>query len=192
VPGADLPAPAGKPASIPSEAPFVPVDSQALQGGSSVLPWVTGAGVVVLVIALGAVPAAVRRRSLRRRLADGSPGALWEELLATTADLRITVPRTATARQLARQLAEQLGGAEPAAVPALRTLALAQERAVYGPPGPGTDDPSLPMALRSVRRALLRRASRAQRLRAALWPASTVLEAAGWLTTHAPRRVRAA
>jgi transglutaminase-like putative cysteine protease len=192
VPGADLPAPAGKQAAIPSEAPFVPVNSQALQGGSSILPWVTGAGLVVLLIALGALPAAVRRRALRRRLADGSPGALWEELLATTADLGIAVPRTATARQLARQLAEQLGGAEPAAVPAVRTLALAQERAVYGPPGPATDDPSLPMALRSVRRALLRRASRAQRLRAALWPASTVVEAAGRLTAHAPRRFRAA
>jgi transglutaminase-like putative cysteine protease len=192
VPSAGVPVPAGPTAQVGQDAPLVPVDQQARQGGTSLLPWLTGAGLIAVVLVLGAVPSGLRRLARRRRLADGSPDALWEELLATTADLGIPVPGTATARQFARQLAEQLAGGEPAAVPAVRTLALAQERAVYGPPGTATGDPALPMALRSVRRALLRRASRGQRLRATLWPASTLADAAGWLTSHAPRRFRAA
>jgi transglutaminase-like putative cysteine protease len=191
VPGAELPVPTGPTAQIGQDAPYVPVDQQALPDSRPLLPWLTGAGVTVLVLALGAVPAALRRRSRRRRLDDGSPGALWAELLATTTDLGIVVPDTATTRQLAGQLAEQLSGVEPAAVAAVRTLALAQERAVYGPPGTPGPDPAAATALRSVRRALLRRASRGRRLRAALWPASTLADAAGWLTDHAPRRLRA-
>jgi transglutaminase-like putative cysteine protease len=189
VPGAELPVPTGPTAQLGEEAPFVPVDQQALQDGTPLLPWLTGAG-VALVLTLGLVPPALRRRSRRRRLDDGSPGALWEELLATTTDLGIAVPDTATTRQLARQLAEQLSGAEPAAVAAVRTLALVQERAVYGPPGADGPDPTTATALRSVRRALLRRATRGQRLRATLWPASTLGAAAGWLAAHAPRRLR--
>jgi transglutaminase-like putative cysteine protease len=192
VPGAALPVPAGPSAQIPRDTPIVPLDRQALQGSSPLLPWLTGTGVAVLLLVLGAVPPALRRRARRRRLADGSPGALWAELLATTADLGIDVPGTSTTRQLARQLAEQLSDAEPAAVTAVRTLALAQERAVYGPPGTAGADPALPRALQSVRRALLRRASRRQRLQAMLWPASTLADAAGWLGAHAPRRLRSA
>jgi transglutaminase-like putative cysteine protease len=190
VPGAELPVPAGPTAQLPRDTPFVPLDQQALQGSSPLLPWLTGTGVAVLLLVLAAVPSALRRRARRGRLADGSPGALWAELLAITADLGIDVPGAATTRQLARQLAEQLAGAEPAAITAVRTLALAQERAVYGPPGTADADAALPMALQSVRRALLRRASRAQRLRATLWPASALVDAVGWLSAHAPRRLR--
>jgi transglutaminase-like putative cysteine protease len=191
VPGAGLPVPAGPTARIGRDDNYVPLDQQALSGDTSPVPWLTGAGLTVLVLGVGVLPSAVRRRARRNRLSDGSPGALWAELLATTTDLGIPVPGTATARQLARQLAEQLVGVEPAAVAALRTLALAQERAVYGPPRTAGPDAAAAMALRAVRRALLWRASRGQRLRATLWPASTLADAAGWLTAHAPRRPRA-
>ena len=192
VPGADLPLPSGATAQLDRDDQFVPLDQQALQDDASLAPWLTGAGLTVLLLALGAVPLLVRRRVRGRRLADGSAGALWEELLATTTDLGIAVPGTTTARQLARQLAEQLAGAEPAAVPAVRALALAQERSVYGPPTTAGPDPAAATALRTVRRALLRQATRSQRLRAALWPASTLGDAVGWLTAHAPRPVRSA
>jgi transglutaminase-like putative cysteine protease len=190
VPTAGVPTAAGPSAQLPDEAPFVPVDQQALQGSGSVLPWFAAAGLTAVLLGLAALPSAARRRTRRRRLADGSPGALWEELLATAADLGIAVPGASTVRQLARQLAEQLAGAEPAAVAAVRTLALAQERAVYGPPVASGPDPVSAMALRAVRRALLRQASRGRRLRAALWPPSTLAAAASWLAAHAPRRLR--
>jgi transglutaminase-like putative cysteine protease len=184
--------PAGPTAQLGRDEPYIPVDQQALQDHPSLVPWVTGAGLTALVLALGAVPALVRRRARRRRLADGTPAALWAELLATTTDLGIDVPDAVTARQLARRLAEQLSGAEPAAVAAVRTLALAQERSVYGRPGPTPPDRSAPGALRTVRRALLRQASRGQRLRAVLWPASTLAGGHRWVTARAPRRLRTA
>ena len=189
-PGAELPVPAGPSAQLDRDDQYVPLDQQALQDDTSLLPWFTGAGLAVLLLGLGAIPPAVRRRARRRRLVDGSPGALWEELLATTTDLGIPVPGTATARQVAGQLAGQLAGVEPAAVAALRTLALAQERAVYGRPGSAGPDTAAATALRTVRRGLLRQASRGQRLRATLWPASTLTDAADWLTAHATARLR--
>ncbi|WP_369137680.1 transglutaminase family protein [Modestobacter versicolor] len=191
-PGAELPLPSGPTAELDRDDQFIPLDTDALADDPSPLPWVAGGGLTVLVLALAAVPAAVRRRAARRRLADGTPGELWAELLATATDLGISVPGTTTARQLARQLAEQLSGAEPAAVTAVRTLALAQERAVYGPPTASGPDPAAATALRTVRRALLRQASRGQRLRAAVWPASTLAEAGRWVTAHTPRSLRAA
>jgi transglutaminase-like putative cysteine protease len=189
-PGAELPVPTGPTAQLDRDDQYVPLDQQALQDDASLLPWLSGAGLAAVLLGLGAVPPAVRRGARRRRLVDGSPGALWEELLATTTDLGIAVPGTATARQVAGQLAEQLAAVEPAAVAAARTLALAQERAVYGRPGTAGPDPAAASALRTVQRALLRQASRGQRLRATLWPASTLADAAGWLTAHTPRRVR--
>jgi len=192
-PGADVPAPAGPsvPAEQQQEAP-VPEPSTATQQQTNVLPWLTGAGVAVLTLGLAAVPAVLRRRARRARSADGSPGALWAELLATTTDLGIDVPRTGTARQVAEVLAERVSGTDPAARPAVRALALAQERAVYGPPGGAGPDPALPAALRAVQRALLAGGSRGDRVRAVLWPASTLADLAGALSARLPRRLRAA
>jgi hypothetical protein len=76
-------------------------------------------------------------------------------------------------------------------VSAVRELALAEERSVYGRPAAG-DGPPLREALGTVRRGLLRTASRRQRLTAALWPASTVGAAAQWLAAHTPGRPRSA
>ncbi|WP_138756606.1 DUF3488 and transglutaminase-like domain-containing protein [Modestobacter altitudinis] len=191
-PNAGVPVPAGPTATIDRDDQYVPIDVEALQDERSLAPWYAGAGGAVVLLGLLAAPGVLRRRARRRRLADGSAGALWEELLASTADLGVDVPVTGTTRQVARELAEWLSGTEPAAVPAVRVLALAQERAVYGPPASAGADPGSATALRTVRRALLRRASRGQRLRAALWPASTLAEVTGWLTAHTPRRLRAA
>ncbi|MBB3675627.1 transglutaminaseTgpA domain-containing protein [Modestobacter versicolor] len=192
VPGAELPLPSGPTAELDRDDEFTPLDTDALADDPSPLPWLAGTGAAALVLALAALPALQRRRTRRRRLDDGTPGELWAELLATTTDLGITVTGTSTARQLARQLAEQLSGAEPAAVTAVRTLALAQERAVYGPPGTAGADPAAATALRTVRRGLLRQATRGQRLRANVWPASTLADAGRWVTARTPRPLRAA
>jgi hypothetical protein len=191
-PNAGVPVPAGPTATIDRDDQYVPVDVDALQDHRSPAPWFAGAGGAVVLLGLLATPGVLRRRVRRRRLADGSPGALWDELLATSADLGVDVPVTGTTRQVARDLAEWLSGTEPAAIPAVRTLALAQERAVYGPPASAAPDPGSATALHTVRRALLRRASRGQRLRAALWPSSTLADVTGWLSAHTPRRLRAA
>jgi hypothetical protein len=191
VPGATPPAPTGPQAQINRDDQYIPLDLPTTDPGSALTRWVTGGGLAVLALLLAAVPWAARRRQRAQRVADGRPGALWDELLATTTDLGIRVPETATPRTLARRLAELVSGASPAAVSAVRELALAEERSVYGPPGAGTA-PELREALGEVRRGLLRTVSRPRRLAAALWPASTVAAAAGWLAAHTPRRPRSA
>jgi transglutaminase-like putative cysteine protease len=190
--------------AVPDAAPVLPTGPQARpDGGNQSTPlslpdtapaspltgWLTGGGVAALALVLAAVPWAVRRRQRSQRLSDGRPGALWDELLATTTDLGIPVPRTATARASARQLADRVAGVAPAAAPAVRELALAEERSVYGPPGAGVT-PQLRDALAEVRRGLLRTVPRRRRLGAAVWPASTVGSVAEWLSSHTPRRPR--
>ena len=191
-PAAEAPVPNGATVDLDREDEAIP-ELAAPQAAPerSLTPWFTGAGVAVLVLALAAAPLLARRRLRRARLADGRPEALWDELLDTTTDLAVEVPGTATARQLARQLAERLSGAEPAAVAAVRTLALAHEQSVYGrPTGATGTDPALREALDVVRRGLVRSATRPERLRAALWPASTLAAAGRWLSAHAPRPLR--
>jgi len=194
VPGADVdvPVPTAPTAPVDRGEETAPLATGPTEQGTSLLPWLSGTGAAVLLVGLAALPGLVRRRVRRRRLADGSPGALWTELLALTTDLGIPVPRTTTARQLARQLADEFSGAEPEAVPAVHALAGAQERAVYGPPGAPVEGTALPRALETVRRALLRGAERGARWRATLWPASTLADAAARLTARLPRRLRSA
>jgi transglutaminase-like putative cysteine protease len=191
LPGTTPTAPAGPQAEIDRGGQFTPLNLPAADSGSALTSWLTGGGLGVLAVVLAAVPWAARRRQRSQRITDGRPGALWDELLATTTDLGITAPPTATPRTLARQLAELVSGASPAAVSAVRELALAEERSVYGPPGAGAA-PGLRDALGEVRRGLLRTVPRRRRLAATLWPASTVAAAAAWLATHTPRRPRSA
>jgi transglutaminase-like putative cysteine protease len=181
--------PTGPQAQLDRGDQFTPLNLPAPSAGARPVTWLTGGGVVLLALVLAAVPWATRRRQRSRRLADGRPAALWDELLATATDLGIAVPGTATPRALARQLAELVAGVDPAAVPAVRELALGEERSVYGPPGCG-GTPDLAGALAEVRRGLLRTASRRHRLAAALWPASTVAGAVGWLVARRPRGPR--
>jgi transglutaminase-like putative cysteine protease len=190
VPGAPVPAPTGPEAQLDRDDQFTPVALPAGRSGVGTA-WATAAATVLAVLLVGALPWAARRRQRAARLADGRPGALWDELLATTTDLGIAVPRTGTPRTLARQLAELTSAVDPAAVPAVRELALAEERAVYGPPGAAAGG-APGAALAVVRRALLRTVSRPRRLAAALWPASTVGAAARWLAARVPRRPRSA
>ncbi|MGY5882186.1 transglutaminaseTgpA domain-containing protein [Modestobacter lacusdianchii] len=192
-PSAEAPVPAGPTAQLDRDDQQVPLALPTDAEPSSLLPWLAGAAGVLLLVAVAGVPLLARRRLRRARLADGRAAALWDELLDTTTDLGIEVAGASTARQLARQLAERLSGAEPAAVAGLRTLALAEERSVYGPPTdrPGPD-PQLTEALGTVRRALLRSATRSQRLRAACWPVSTLAAAGRWVTAHTPRPLRSA
>ncbi|WP_249523651.1 transglutaminase family protein, partial [Modestobacter marinus] len=192
-PGADVPVPAAPTAELDRDDQYVPPLAPQAAPQQELTPWLLGATGTLVVLALAAVPFLVRRRQRAARLAEGRPGALWDELLATTLDLGVELPGTSTARQLARELAHRLADTDPAVVAAVRTLALAQERAVYGPPAgrPGAD-PTLRGALTTVRRALLRSATRGQRVRAAVWPASTLTAAAGWAAARAPRRPRSA
>ncbi|WP_156119343.1 transglutaminase family protein [Modestobacter caceresii] len=192
-PDVGAPLPAAPSAELDRDDQYVPPLAPQAVPQQQLRPWLLGAAGTLVVLALAAVPFAVRRRQRAARLADGRPGALWDELLATTADLGVELPGTSTARQLALELAQRLAATDPAAVPAVRTLALAQERSVYGPPAgrPGPD-PTLTEALTTVRRALLRSSSRGQRIRAAVWPASTLATAARWTAARAPRRPRPA
>ncbi|MFQ1001048.1 transglutaminaseTgpA domain-containing protein [Modestobacter sp. SSW1-42] len=192
-PQVEAPVPAAPTAELDRDDEPVPTAAPLTQPTRDLTPWLTGAAGALLLLGVAALPWAARRRQRSARLADGGPGALWDELLATANDLHVEVPGTTTSRQLARQLAERLSGAEPAAVAAVRTLALAQERAVYGPPATAGDrDPALAAALQTVRRAMLRSVSRSQRLRAVVWPASTVGTAARWLAARTPGRPRPA
>jgi hypothetical protein len=189
VPGAPVPLPTAPQAEIDRDDQFTPL-ALPQDRSSDLAGWAAWAGGTALVLLLAAAPWAVRRRQRAARLADGSPGALWDELLATTTDLGIEVPGTRTPRALARQLAELVSGADPAAVPAVRELALAEERSVYGRPG-APQSPRLTDALVVVRRGLLGTVPRRQRLAAALWPASTVGAAAQWVAARLPGRPRA-
>lgn len=132
--------------------------------------WLAGAGAVVGGAALLALPAAARGVQGRRRLADGSPGALWDELAATATDLGLPRDPAWTPRETARALAT--AAPEGVAREAIDVLARAEERASYGPAAAPGDAARLVMALRIARRGLVAGADRRARLRARLWPAS--------------------
>jgi hypothetical protein len=145
-----------------------------------------GAGAVLLVAALLALPAGARAWQRRRRLADGTAGALWDELAATALDVGLRVHPSWTPRQAARELTRLVSRPERPAVvgDAVDRLARAEEAASYGPAGRVAAGPELTEALRTARRGLLATASPRVRLRTLLWPASLVAAvragAAGW------------
>jgi hypothetical protein len=147
--------------------------------------------VVVLIAVLIGVPGSVRVLQRRRRLAEGTAGALWDELGATALDAGVGLHPSWTPRQAARALTGVLtrpGGApDQAAADAVQRLALAEEAASYGP-APGAEPPGLPAALRAARRGLLRAVPWRTRLRARLWPASLVT-GAGTRLAAAVRRL---
>jgi transglutaminase-like putative cysteine protease len=127
--------------------------------------------VLLALLALGAaaLPAGVRLLQRRRRLADGSAQALWDELTATADDLGLERDPAWTPREAGRALADRALGAPGAG--AIGRLARAEELASYGPAGSGRED-GLDGALRTARRELLGSVDRPTRLRAAFWPAS--------------------
>ncbi|RBY85572.1 DUF3488 and transglutaminase-like domain-containing protein [Blastococcus sp. TF02A-30] len=149
-----------------------PLATGPLSGGGSSgagrwLPWT---GAVLGAAALLGLPAAARAGLRRRRLADGSPGALWDELAATAADLGLPRDPAWTPRETAAALAT--AAPEGPARAAIGQLARAEERASYGPASATDGGAGLAEALRAARRGLAHRAGRRARLRALLWPAS--------------------
>ncbi len=163
----------------------VPLPQTAPEQAGSWAPVLRGAGVVLAVLALAGAPAGLRVLQRRRRLATGSPAALWDELAATALDLGRTADPARTPRQVAEQLteaAEPGGGAHrqhrrqvPASgvAEAVTRLARAEEAASYARPGsvPAVG-PELRADLATARRGLLAAAPRGARLRALLWPPS--------------------
>jgi transglutaminase-like putative cysteine protease len=158
-----------------------------------VRPAAIAGGATLLVLLLVAAPALGRIRRRRRRLADGSPGALWDELLATARDLGIPLAAARTPRQTARDLAGLMAGSadrpagpeggrtrrpDPArlGIEGVRRLALAEEAATFAPPGRAATAEQLRPFLRAARQALLGATPLRGRLRALLWPASLLAE----------------
>ena len=183
--GVELPAPA-----VPSQAAPIPQEDLAAQAAptgeaagaaSAVLgPLLAGAGGVLLAGLLLAAPAGARALQRRRRVAAGTAGALWDELTATALDLGMAWDPARTPRQVAGELATQLtdfgASTDAAAHAAVHRLARAEEAASYGRASgsPAAGHPDEVLALRTVRSAMLRSASRRSRLRARWWPASLV------------------
>lgn len=150
----------------PDAGPFEQGPTEAAPEGRS---WPSRAGLVLLAAAAAAVPAGLRLLQRRRRLAVGTPQALWDELTATADDLGVRRDPAWTPREAGRALAEPMTDTEGAG--AIAALARAEERASYGP-ATGEQEAGLDADLRTARRALRRAADRRARLRAAVWPAS--------------------
>ncbi|MBB3082091.1 transglutaminaseTgpA domain-containing protein [Geodermatophilus sabuli] len=195
LPGPVTPAPQLEPVPQPVPAP------QAAPGASDWLrPVLWGVAALVGVAVVAAVPAGLRALQRRRRLSDGSAGALWDELSATALDIGLEGDPARTPRQVAEQLAaamgERSGGAHrsgrrqvpvQAAVDAVALLARAEEAASYARPGSAPPaGPELVTALRTARRGLLAAASRRAWVRALLWPPSLARRARD-LATRLPR-----
>ena len=146
-----------------------------------VRPLLVTTGAVLLVAALVAVPAGARVLQRRRRLAAGGARDLWDELVATVADLGLELDPAWTPRRSAASLADRAGhGRDPVlasrAADAVHRLALAEEAASYGPPAELGEEQGrrLREELNTARRGLEQAAPRRTRLLAALWPASLV------------------
>jgi hypothetical protein len=206
--GADVVVP-----TAPSPAPLPRTDRAAgavptaqLRQDAPDVPWplLVGAGIVLLAAAVVAAPAWVRTLQRRRRLADGSAGALWDELTASALDLGLRLHPAWTPRQSARELTVVMAHSDSApgraGAEAVHRLARAEEAASYGPARGGPAHPDLVTALRTTRSGLLRATARRRRLRARLWPASLVAGAGprlvGWARQRLgapgrPRRTRA-
>ncbi len=131
--------------------------------------WPFRVGLGALAAAALALPAGLRLLQRRRRLAVGTPRALWDELTATADDLDVARDPAWTPREAGRTLAARTAGPDGAA--AVGRLARAEELASYGP-APEARDDDLRATLRTARRELVRGAGRRARLRAVVWPAS--------------------
>jgi hypothetical protein len=155
---------------------------------SSGRPVLVAGGVLLGLAVLAAAPAGLRALQRRRRILDGSPAALWDELAATARDLGLPWDTAQTPRQQAASLVRVLGpagGRGPAgraagahraggtgAAEAVERLARAEETASYGRPGAADGDPAAVSSLRAARAGLVAAVPPRARLQALLWPAS--------------------
>ncbi|TKJ28655.1 transglutaminaseTgpA domain-containing protein [Blastococcus sp. CCUG 61487] len=177
-------------AALPAPAPGLGAESQipevdlglgdlggaADAGAEDSRTWPLVVGFGLLAAGMGVAPAGLRLLQRRRRLADGSATALWDELTATADDLGVTRDPAWTPREAGRALAGRMPAGPGAA--AVGRLARAEERASYGPATSGQDE-GLDGALREARRALAGSVDSRERLRAAFWPASLVADVRG-------------
>jgi hypothetical protein len=140
-------------------------------GGFPIGP-VAGLVIVALLIAPGLARVAIRRRRWLTASGDlGSAHAAWRELTATLTDYGIGGPGSESPRALARRVTEAAKLDEPARQ-ALGRITGAEERARYA--RSPADGATLRGDEHAVRRAVARNASRGQRWRARLAPASTL------------------
>ena len=168
--GAPAPAAPTEPGAAPRTdraGEAVPTAQSGGQASEVLGPLLAGAGAVLLGAALLGAPAGIRALQRRRRLADGTAGALWDELTASARDVGVRLNPARTPRQTAGELVALLTtSGSPAGAPAseaVHRLARAEELASYGREGGaarGVAHPDDVLALRTVRRALLRSASR--------------------------------
>jgi hypothetical protein len=98
--------------------------------------------------------------------------AAWDELLDTMIDFRLRVDDTETPRATAERLVDEATLGMPAA-DGVRLVGRAEERALYARDPIAAD--GLVPALRTVRQALARRATRRTRIAAVLMPPSVLL-----------------
>jgi transglutaminase-like putative cysteine protease len=144
--------PAPTPSAEPTPAPSVPQEAAPpppQSSGVPLWPFVTVL-VVALLVGVALIPAGLRARERKRRLAAASAGgpeaasAGWAELLAESTDRGAPSPPTDTVRAAARRLVrEHRLGEEPQQ--ALRHLVATVEASWYGDghPAPGTLDAPL-------------------------------------------------
>ena len=170
--------------------------AQAGRQASDVLgPLLGWGGVLLLGGLLLAAPSGIRLLQRRRRTAEGTAGALWDELTASARDLGVRLNPARTPRQTAAELLPLLArpgaAAGGPAADAVHRLARAEEMASYGRAGAGVVHPDDVLALRTVRRALARSASPRNRLLARWWPASLMSGAGVRLAGQARNRLAA-
>ncbi len=142
--GADAPAPAEatdsaapttEPPPPPPDTPDAATPAPA-DPGLPAWPFVV-AGVVLVAVLLGLLPAGLRSRARRRRLAAvdaGGPdaaGAAWEELLAESEDREVAIPPSDTVRAGARRLVRE-HHLDDGVQQALREVVGAVEASWYG------------------------------------------------------------
>ncbi|UZJ23534.1 DUF3488 and transglutaminase-like domain-containing protein [Rhodococcus antarcticus] len=143
-------APSAAPTAAPSAAPTAaaptagaqdPQAGAAEKGSGTTAapsPWprriAVTAVVVAVVVAVLAAPAAVRVLRRRRRWADGSPAAAWDEVLDSAADRGVVLRPSETPRQTALRLGDELA-LDAGAVTALHALVDTVEQSWYSSGG---------------------------------------------------------
>jgi transglutaminase-like putative cysteine protease len=133
-------------------------------------------GVLAALLLASAVPAATRvigRRRRWRAAADNQAlaSAAWQEVCADLADFGLIHRASETPRALARRLCAD-ASIEESAHAAIRRISTVVERTRYAPEPAAAD--GIHADVRQVRRALARNSSVTTRLRARLFPASTI------------------
>lgn len=133
---------------------------------------------LVLLILAGAVPAVTRiiTRSRRWRAATDDrslASAAWQEVCASLDDLGLSRKLSESPRALARRISTE-SEIDESAREALRRIATVVERIRYAPTPAPTTAASMRADVTEVRRSLARSTTAMHRLRARLFPASTI------------------